>query len=235
MAGVFTTRAGPVEGALGGTNLSATVGDDPATVRAARSWAAALIGADGDAITFGYQTHGKTVATVVDASAAVGVAPSPLRGVDALVTDRPGLPVGILAADCVPTLLIARSVVGVVHSGWRGLLDGVVGAAASALTALGPEPSQVSAFVGPAAGVCCYEVSEEIAERFARRWPETVVHLYGQRQPHLDLRLGVVLALREEGVDDSYPLGACTVCDAGLWSHRRGDLGRQGLVAVVRS
>lgn len=230
--GAFTTRSGPVSGAVGGTNLSATVGDDPAAVRAARTWAASLVGAHGDDLTFGYQTHGAGVVPVVDTSAAVGVGPSPLADTDALVTDRPGLGIGVLVADCVPTLLISGRCVGVVHSGWRGLLAGVLEHAVAALRDLGAH-DPITAFVGPAIGVCCYEVSGDVAGRFETRWPQTVVSLHGEVRPHVDLRLGVALALAEAGVDDSFPLGPCTRCDATMWSHRRGESGRQGLVAAV--
>lgn len=240
----FTQRSAVVDGALGGTNLSATVGDDPDSVRAARRWAGALVGVAGDELTFGYQTHGAGVATVVDTSAAVGVAPSPLAETDALVTGRAGLGVGVLVADCVPTLLVAsrwsppgpagrsRGGVGVVHSGWRGLLAGVLGKAAEALANLDAD-AHVTAFVGPAIGVCCYEVSDDVADRFARRWPRTVVSIHGADRPHVDLRLAAVLALAEAGVDDSFPLGSCTRCDPTMWSHRRGEPGRQALVAAV--
>lgn len=225
-------RDGPVDGRLGGTNLSATVGDRPDAVRAARRWAGALVGADGDDLTFGYQTHGSGVATVVDAGAAVGVAPSPLKDTDALVTDRSRLGLGVLVADCVPTLLVGDGAVGVVHSGWRGLIAGVVPAAVAALRRTGHAP-RITAFVGPAAGMCCYEVSADVAGRFGQRWPATVVNLHGADRPHVDLRLAVALALAEAGVADSYPVGSCTVCDPRMWSHRRGGAGRQGLVAAV--
>lgn len=230
--GAFTMRDGPVDGDLGGTNMSATVGDAPDAVRAARRWAGGLVGVDGDDLTFGYQTHGNGVATVVDRSAAVGAAPSPLAGTDALVTDRRGLGLGVLVADCVPTMVAADGAVGVVHSGWRGLLAGVVQAAVEALALTGGATA-ATAFVGPAAGVCCYEVSHELAARFERRWPATVVRPYGSDRPHVDLRLAVALALAEAGVAEAYPLGSCTVCDRRMWSHRRGDSGRQALVAAV--
>lgn len=227
-------RSGPVDGALGGTNLSATVGDDPGDVRAARRWAGGLVGVSGDDLTFGYQSHGCGVATVVDTSAAVGVAPSPLEATDALVTGRSGLGIGVLVADCVPTLLVGDSAVGVVHSGWRGLVRGVVAAAVEALLGVRPQRSgSLTAFVGPAAGVCCYEVSDTVAQEFASRWPATVVEVLGEARPHVDLRLAVALALADAGVEESYPIGSCTVCDTRMWSHRRGEAGRQALVAAV--
>lgn len=230
--GAFTQRSGPVEGALGGTNLSATVGDDPEAVRAARAWAGSLVGVRGEDLTFGYQTHGGGVANVVDTSAAVGVGPSPLADTDALVTDHPGLGIGVLVADCVPTLLIGKGGVAVVHSGWRGLLAGVLEHAAAALADL-DAGDHATAFIGPAIGVCCYEVSDDVAGRFEARWPQTVVSLHGVERPHVDLRLGAALALADGGVLESYPLGSCTRCDAAMWSHRRGESGRQGLVAAV--
>jgi len=229
--GVFTTKSGPVRGLLGGTNLSATVGDDPEAVRDSRRWAGALGGFDGDRITFGYQVHGSRARTVLDASAAVGVAPSPLSDTDALVTDRAGTPIGVLVADCVPTLLVGSGAVGVVHSGWRGVLAGVLESALGEMGRLCA--GEVMAFCGPCIGPCCFEVSDEIASAFGALGPRVVVpHVEGGR-PHVDLRLAVARALAAAGVRQVVPVGGCTRCDSSLWSHRRGEEGRQALVAAV--
>jgi YfiH family protein len=70
---------------------------------------------------------------------------------DALVTDRPGLALGILSADCTPVLFADRQagVVGAAHSGWKGAIGGVVEETVTAMEALGADRGRIVAAVGP--------------------------------------------------------------------------------------
>ncbi len=87
---------------------------------------------------------------------------------DALVTATPGLALGIVTADCAPVLLHdpSASVVGAVHAGWRGALDGVLEAAIQAMVALGGDPSCMVAVVGPCIQQASYEVDDAFRGRF---------------------------------------------------------------------
>jgi YfiH family protein len=152
------------------------------------------------------------------------------NGLDAYVVDSPGAGAGVLVADCLPVLVVAEHACAVVHAGWRGMTRGVIEAA---LAELAKTSRPVAAFIGPSIGACCFEVDTDVAERFALRWPDTVVMHAGRHRPHVDLRLAAAQILAGSGVDAVYPLGPCTRCSLGLFSHRRGDVGRQALVAAV--
>ncbi|MGA9598603.1 MAG: polyphenol oxidase family protein [Acidimicrobiia bacterium] len=102
------------------------------------------------------QVHGATVLTADG--------PGRRGDGDALVVLRPGLPIAVATADCVPVVVEADGAVAVVHAGWRGAAAGVLPAALRALTKAGHEP--VRAAIGPAIGPCCYEVGTEVADRF---------------------------------------------------------------------
>lgn len=145
---------------------------------------------------------------------------------DALWTGRPGLALSVITADCVPVLLAAPAEEGgriaAVHAGWRGIEAGVVARAAEALAA---PPDEISAWIGPAIGVCCYEVGEEVAERVAGASDPSVV-APSQRtsggRPHLDLAGGVRHQLVRAGIPEPRVLHRCTRCDAErLFSYRR--------------
>ncbi|MDQ2710597.1 MAG: polyphenol oxidase family protein, partial [Actinomycetota bacterium] len=111
---LVTTRAGGASRApFSSFNLSTGVGDDPVAVAANRRRLARAIGLTHDAVHWMRQVHGTGV-TVVDR---LGTDEHP--SVDAMVTDRTGLALAVLAADCVPVLLAdpGSGVLGVAHAG----------------------------------------------------------------------------------------------------------------------
>jgi purine-nucleoside/S-methyl-5'-thioadenosine phosphorylase / adenosine deaminase len=144
---------------------------------------------------------------------------------DGLWTDEPGVPLVAFGADCVPIALVAANghpTVAVVHAGWRGLAEGVVGAA---VQALGAVPK--AAVVGPAVGPCCYEVGPEVSELFDADLT---------RDRILDLWTAAERALRRAGVEQVDRLDLCTRCDAErFFSHRREGArrGLQGVIAAI--
>jgi polyphenol oxidase len=86
-----------------------------------------------------------------------------------MVTDRPGVLLGILTADCAPVLLADRAagVAGAAHAGWRGAHGGVIGNTVAAMVALGAAPERIAAAVGPCIAQRSYEVGADLRERFA--------------------------------------------------------------------
>lgn len=88
---------------------------------------------------------------------------------DALVCFRSGTAIGIRTADCVPILLYAPDLhaVAAIHAGWKGSFGGIVDNAVRTLTGRGADPARMEAAMGPCICGGCYEVSPELAERFA--------------------------------------------------------------------
>lgn len=148
---------------------------------------------------------------------------------DALVTDRAGLALSVVTADCVPVLLAScdpGGPIAALHAGWRGIAAGIVARVLERLEARleVPAPSLV-AWIGPAIGPCCYEVGEDVAERVVRVSTEDVVRRPpepGRGRPHLDLGGAVRLQLVAAGVGGVRSVERCTRCHPGeLWSYRR--------------
>ena len=130
---------------------------------------------------------------------------------DALVTREEGHALVVAVADCVPVALVGDGVVGIVHSGWRGTLAEISGKAAREVG----EP--VRAYIGPCIRGCCYEVSEELAGRFAGRFGPGVVS--GR---YLSLPDAISKNLEEVGAEEVHDLGLCTGCRPDLfYSHRK--------------
>lgn len=224
---VFTDRTGGVSAPpYDSLNLGTHVGDDRAAVAENRWRTATRLGLDPDRVVWMDQVHGARV-SVVD-----GPAAEPVPGTDGLVTDRPGLALAVLVADCVPVLLHdgAAGVVAAVHAGRKGVQSGVVPAALAAMAQLGASAATTVAELGPSICGECYEVPQAMADEVVAVVPAAAATT-PSGTPGLDLRRGLAADLRARGVSVSR-VGGCTAQEPTLYSHRRsGVTGRSaGLV-----
>lgn len=150
-----------------------------------------------------------------------------LQNADGIATSTGGIAPTVIAADCVPIVIAGGGAVAAVHAGWKGLRDGVIenGAAAVRRMASGTEPA-LTAAIGPCAGACCYEVSDELHETFAQRDQNF------RNGQNLDLNAIAREQLKNAGIGTVHDLGLCTICSDPelLFSYRRdfGKTGRQG-------
>jgi polyphenol oxidase len=219
----FSTREGGVsEGPYASLNLGRATADEPERVNENRRRLCAEVGAEPGALAMNYQHHS---ADVLRARAGSRGA----RG-DGIWTEERGLPVLALAADCLPIALArtngSEPGLALLHAGWRGLLEGIVPAGVSALGG-----RTVAAAVGPAIGPCCYEVGEDVADRFRRAFG---LGLY--RDGRLDLWTAAERALRAAGCIRVDRVDLCTACSPErFFSHRRdeGLTGRQGVIGHI--
>ena len=145
---------------------------------------------------------------------------------DGLVTDRRGVLLSVIAADCALVLLAdaQAGVVGACHSGWRGTVAGVVGETVRQMGALGARPGETRAYLGPCISTEAFEVGEEVAAHFD---PSVVERRAEWPRPHVDLRAEIVRQLAEAGVGAPEVDGACTVADERFYSYR-GEGGTKG-------
>ncbi|MEV7276530.1 peptidoglycan editing factor PgeF [Streptomyces sp. NPDC093111] len=198
-------------------NLGGAVGDDPAAVLANRERAATGLGLDPARVVWMNQVHGADVAVVDGPWGA-----DPVPSVDALVTDRPGLALAVLTADCVPVLL-ADPVAGVVaaaHAGRPGMVAGVVPATVARMTALGARPERIVARTGPAVCGRCYEVPEAMRAEVAAVEPAAHAET-SWGTPAVDVTAGVLAQLARLGVTDVLASGVCTLESRDHYSYRR--------------
>lgn len=237
--GFFTRIGGVSEGPYASLNCSVTSGDAPEALRENRRRVARAIGVADDRLLGLSQVHG-------DAVVAVDTPWAPGEGgrADAMVTDRPGLGLGIITADCAPVLLAdpGRGVVGAAHAGWRGAAAGVLERTVAAMQALGAAPGRIRAVVGPCIGRQSYEVGPDLrdavlaaglleAERFFRP---------GEGDRFLFDLAGYCVARLHAGGVAAHALGRDTLAEPDLFfSHRRrtlaggGPIGHQIAVIAV--
>jgi hypothetical protein len=160
------------------------------------------------------QVHGGIVLTVEE--------PGVAGAADGLITDRPGLPLTIATADCVPIIVEGDRSVAILHAGWRGVASGIVAAGLDAMKALGDTPRRAA--IGPSIGPCCYEVGEEVRSAIGDRASRTT---FGT--PSVDLWSAVAAHLSDL---DVWRSDVCTYEDQALWSYRR-DATKERQVAVA--
>ena len=211
---VITTRAGGFSsGPYASLNLGLRTGDDAAAVARNR---ARLRGVLPQEPKWLRQVHGSAV---IDADAVAASAPE----ADASVARSPGTVCAVLIADCVPVLFSNRagSVVAVAHAGWRGLAHGVI---ERTLAAIGEEPSELVAYLGPGIGPGAFEVGAEVREAFLARAREDAAAF----SPHApgkwlaDLFMLARNRLQRAGVGETSGGGMCTYSDpARFFSYRR--------------
>ena len=157
---------------------------------------------------------------------------------DAMVTDRPGLLLGILTADCAPVLFAdARAgIVGAAHAGWKGALAGITDATLAAMVAIGADPTRVAAAIGPCIARASYEVDDGFARRFEAADSVNERFFAPARAGHhrFDLEAYVAHRLAIAGVERIEALGMDTYAEtARFYSYRRAthrdepDYGRQ--------
>jgi len=209
--GFLGRRGGVSTGAVAGLNCGLGSGDDPEAVETNRRLAADAI-LPGAPLASVHQIHSPEVAIVTEA---VPYAERPRA--DALVTDRPGLLLGVVTADCSPVLLAdaEAGVVGAAHAGWRGATAGVTDRAIAAMISLGARIDRIAASIGPCIGRASYEVDREFEERLIADDPGND-RFFGDGpggKPHFDLEAYVVARLAAAGVGrieavglDTYPL-----------------------------
>src|SRR5215203_5872768 len=160
----FTRRGGVSEGLYSSLNCGYGSGDQPDNVRENRRRAAARFALDETDLLTVHQIRSTDVLTV---AAQRWTSPGAPKG-DALVTDRPGVVLGVMAADCAPVLFAdaEAQVIGAAHAGWKGALGGVVDTTIAAMERLGARRERVRAAIGPCIGAASYEVGPEFPAPF---------------------------------------------------------------------
>lgn len=217
----FLGRAGGVStGILRGLNVGFGSGDAPAAIVENRRRAVDAVLPGAQLVTL-HQVHSAAALAVTAAW------PDDARPhADAVVTDRPGLALGVLTADCAPVLLADADagVVGAAHAGWKGALAGVTDSVVAAMERLGARRDRIAAAVGPCIARASYEVDDMFFRRFAEAAPENERFFMAGRTGHhqFDLEAYVGARLAAAGIGIVELTGMDTYADASaFFSYRR--------------
>ena len=238
--GFFTRRGGVSEGIYRGLNVGVGSKDAPSHVSENRVRIVHALGSNFSDVMTPYQVH----------SAAVHVATKPFPldiaekpRCDAIVTAMPGLPIGIVTADCGPVLFAdaEAGAIGAAHAGWKGAVGGVLEATLDAMEGLGADRSRIIAVLGPTISQANYEVGSEFLDRFdAHERDAWFVPSAREGHAMFDLPGYILQRLRRTGVQAAWT-GHCTYADEpAFFSYRRTthrgepDYGRQMSAIMLR-
>ena len=230
--GFLGRRGGVSTGIVEGLNVGTGSNDDPQAIAENRRRAIDSV-LPGARLATLYQVHSGEARYVAE--------PWPhdeRPKADAMVTDRPGILLGILTADCAPVLLADRKVgiVGAAHAGWRGAFDGVTDSAIALMEAVGASRGRIVAAIGPCIAQPSYEVDEGFRDRFlaADSSNERFFARAESGSAHFDLPSYVRHRLFAAGIEEVETIHLDTYRDAGrFFSFRRAthlgeaDYGRQ--------
>lgn len=235
--GFFTRKGGASSGVYAGLNCGRGSNDEPAHVQTNRALVADALQVDVNNLHSVHQVHSSQVVTLTDDC-------DPIQAkADAMVTDRTGIALGILTADCAPILFSDPhlGVIGAAHSGWKGAIGGIAQATVKAMEDLGAKRENITAVVGPTISQRAYEVGPEFFEDFiAHDTAYSRFFAQGVKdRMQFDLPAFCLYQLREAGVGHCEWNGHCTYSDQGrFYSYRHAchnnhaDYGR--LISVIR-
>lgn len=223
--GMSTKRGGATDTPFP-MNMSLRIGDDEERVRGNRRRFFQQVGFTPAQAAYPRQVHGSLVRCVDQ--------PGTYDDCDGLISNDRGLLLAISVADCAPILLfdVKKFVIGAVHAGWRGSQLGIVVNAIQLMRSrFDSLPEDILAYIGPSAGVCCYEVREEVAALF----PPEVVERKPHVAPHLDVKGHNLRLLQSQGVPEANieVAGECTICCAELFHSFRRDREQSGRMLAV--
>ena len=204
------TTCDPEPAPYGSFNLGLHVGDDMYFVAKNHKYLASRFGCD---VYFPQQVHGINVVQVNRESSATFA--------DAVVTDQPNCPIGVMTADCLPVLFATQGLVGAAHAGWRGLASGVL---ENTLREF-PYPSRVQVWLGPCIGPDAFEVGPDVVDAFVSKnsaWARYFEAVDGADRSLANLRGIAADLLENHGLVHIKGVDACTYSDSNRWySYRR--------------
>lgn len=232
----FFTRHGGVSAPPFHTlNLSWSVGDAEEAVAENIRRAYSALDLDPQRAVRVVMVHGARVVTVDERHAG-----RRLPATDGLATMARGLALAMTFADCQPLILYDpdHHALALGHAGWRGTLAGIALSLVQALEILcRAQPERLIAVLGPAIGVCCYEVGEEVVQA-AMTWPEGATWLRPNAHGrfHLDLTAANRAILWRAGVRHIEHIPLCTACRTDEFFSYRAEkpvTGRLGVLAAL--
>ncbi len=190
--GFLSRRGGVSTGLLAGLNCGPGSGDDADLVAENRARAVSAVSPGGRLVTV-YQVHSPTCVTLGEPWE-----DDARPQADALVTDRPGLVLGIVTADCAPVLFADHEagVIGAAHAGWKGAIAGVTDNTIAVMEMLGARRERIAAAVGPCIAQQSYEVDAAFRERFVAEAPENEAFFVPGRTEHFQFDLSGYVARR---------------------------------------
>ncbi len=186
-------------------------------------------------LAFGEQKHTSNVAAVSDEIVNNNRDSGYWRftQTDAIVCSFRNVSIAIQTADCAPVFLFdpSREVIAMAHAGWKGSLSRIVARTVEKMKQLDCSPADIIAWVGPMAGSCCYEVSEELVQKFQVEFSDIPADSVAHGR-HLDLVEVNCHQLKSSGLQprNIHRSNLCTIHQNQHFHSYRADEGTNGRI-----
>lgn len=237
----FSTRLGGVS-AFPSDSLSLAYfkGDPKENVAENRRRFLTAIGAEGARIVTARQTHSIDRCVIESPEQATGPQPD----CDAMITRLPNVLLGVQTADCLPVLIgdPKSGTMAAIHAGWRGTAGRITERTIADMMLLrGVNTRDCIAAIGPTACVECYEVGQDVIDRYKSEfgyWRSLLVNFRESGKAHLDIRAANVQQLIFCGFDEDriHVADYCTMHQNELFfSYRREGKGQPSGVGRLLS
>lgn len=242
----FSTRIGGVStGIYESMNLSFSMGDEYELVKKNHEIMASAFGVTLNDMVYSKQTHTTNVLVVDESHSGMGfVRDRNFDNIDGLVTKTPGLMLVTSYADCVPLFFAdsKNTVVASSHSGWRGTIGNIAANTVEVMEGLGSKAKDIIVMIGPSICRDCYEVGEDVAEKFLEAYGDAAVtekerSAAGERKFLLDLHAANRINLINSGIPEKniFATDICTCCNPDyLFSHRASKGKRGGMCGYIQ-
>ena len=228
----------------GGLNLALHVGDNPEHVVENRKKFCEGLNLDISKMTTCQQVHGNSIACVTKDNIGAGAFSfkDTISDTDALITNVKEVSLSLFFADCTPIMIYDEEhhAIGVAHGGWRGTVGAIALHTVKAMAqAFETNPRKCVASVGPSIGACCYEIGDEVADKFKHTFKDRSDMILQKNTStgkyHLDLCTANALmliraGLKPENIDFA---DVCTCCNSEVLFSYRADKGKTGRICAI--
>ena len=235
----FSTRIGGVSnGIYESMNLSFTVGDDEENVRRNFEIIGDAMGIPVHNMVYSKQTHTTNVMRVTSEHKGMGIYRNrDFDDIDGLITNEPGVCLVTSYADCVPLFVVdyRNKAIGLSHSGWRGTVGDIAGVTVGMMKEeFGSNPKDLGVFIGPSICHNCYEVGDDVALEFIRRYGmdvfDSILYTKDNGKYKLNLHNANLRNFINAGVleQNIAITDICTCCNPKLLFSHRASKGKRG-------
>lgn len=241
----FSTKLGGVsKGIYESMNLGFHRGDDDLKVKKNYELICDSIGIKANNLVFTDQVHKANVRIATKEDIGKGInRPRDYKEIDGHITNEPGVPLLVFAADCVPIYFVdpVKKAIGITHSGWRGTVQRIGKVTVEEMEKnYGCSPKDIVAVIGPCICKDCYEVSKDVADAFASEFGKLELDAFLEAKVdgkyQLDLWKANRLILLDAGLKEEHITvsSVCTMCNPDLlFSHRRNGADRGSLAGFL--
>lgn len=221
-------------------NMGFTEFDNPKNVIQNRQIIANIFDIPIESMIFAEQTHSNNIQIITKSDLGRGTftEDDEFKDVDGFVTNEKGLCPIAQSADCVPIILYEpiAHVAAAIHSGWKGTSKKIAAKAVQKMQSMGAKPSQIIAGIGPSAGVCCYEIKDDVKNIFYEQFGNQTEKFIQTRnnKMFLDLWTANETLLQDCGLlaENIVIADICTIDNPEMFFSARYNKGKTGRMAT---